>query len=148
MRPRVYFVDEDVSQTWPLRAELELRGMDVVPFETADDAFEVLVRCEDASVIIIDVMLAVGSYDHERFSRSRTDMYLETGLAFLEDLVEQRSDLGPRCILLTNTSKPRTLDKASRLCEKLGARLWRKPSFSSPMDFGEQVQGVVDGSLQ
>lgn len=142
----IYFVDEDYGKYESWIAELELRGFEVTPLRTADEALEVLweVPAEDVELVIIDVMLAVDNGADPRFSRALTDDNLESGLRLLEYLAAQNKQVFPRrAVLLTNTINDSTLTAARKVSVEYRVALWDKREIMSPLSFGDKVKDAI-----
>jgi CheY-like chemotaxis protein len=142
----IYFVDEDSYKYDAWLEELRFRGYEVVEFTNADDAFAHLVVANDVELAIIDVMLSAAPQGSDRFTRERTDDYLETGLALLNDLVQQRDGVFPaRSVLLTNTINVSTFRSARECAVAHSIELLEKSSIDSPFHFGDRVEEILDG---
>jgi hypothetical protein len=140
----IYFVDEDYPALAAWIEELRLRQHFVVTIGSADEAFGLLVGRTDIDLAIIDVMLAVENVDEGRFSRERTDEYLQTGLCLLEDLAMQLPDIFPRrAVLLTNTINDETYRAAVQMSRKCKIPLWGKYEIESPFEFADRVGALV-----
>ena len=139
---KIYFVDEDVSQMETWADILEMRGLETQIFRDADLAFNALCECTDAQLVFIDVMLAAASPSvGSRFPKGRTDDYLSTGLALLEDLAVQNPAVFPRrSVLLSHTGHKRILAKIDEACRQHGIPCWRKGSFNDPYDFATKTE--------
>lgn len=141
----IYFVDEDVGQLRPWAIELRMRGFGVEMLRNADVAWERLLNTTDVELVLIDIMLAAQENDQSRYSRAATDNYLETGLVFLDELVQQRPQYFPaRAAILTMTGLPRLLQKAQLACQKYNIPLLRKFEFATPLEFGDEIEGILD----
>ena len=142
----IYFVDEDFGQTRHYRSELIARGHQVTPILTADEAFEILTGADDIQLAIIDVMLAVSDHESERFSRNRTEDYLQTGIVLLEELCASNPEAFPsRAVLLTNTVRQSVLAHAQRVRQVLNVPLLRKNEMSTAFEFGEELEPHLQG---
>jgi hypothetical protein len=142
----IYFVDEDSVAYGAWIAELKLRGFEVKPLRSADQAFDLLWNVEAGGVelVIIDVMLAVDDVSRQQFSREATDNYLESGLRLLEHLSLQNEAVFPRrALLLTNTINKSTLSAARKVSAEYGVELWDKRQIMSPMVFGDKVDEAL-----
>jgi hypothetical protein len=147
----IYFVDEDYSAFGAWVVELQLRNLEVSCIWNADDAFQQLhdAPMDSVDLVIIDVMLAVREADNQRFSVKRTDEYLETGLCLLDDLVKSNPNVFPkRAVLLTNTIRRSTIRAAQSRSNKLHVPLWLKSQIDSPVEFGDRVVALVNGSAR
>ncbi len=140
----IYFVDEDFGQTRHYRSELIARGYEVTPILTADEAFEILTGADNIDLAIIDVMLAVSDHESERFSRKRTEDYLQTGIVLLEELCKSNSENFPsRAVLLTNTVRQSVLQRAQRVKAEHNVSLLRKNEMSTSFEFGESIEALL-----
>jgi hypothetical protein len=142
----IYLVDENLNAFGAWITELQLRDFSVKCLWNATEAFTGLcdVMKDGLELVVIDVMLAVEDVDDEQFSSARTDVYQETGLCLLDDLVEQNPSVFPdRAVLLTNTVSDRTLKEARKASVRHGVPLWKKAEINSPVDFGDRVEARI-----
>lgn len=139
----IYLVDEDLNAFGAWITELQLRNFPVTCLWNANEAFVRLcdIDAQGVDLVVIDVMLAVEDVEDARYSSARTDVYQETGLCLLDDLVEQNSTVFPgRAVLLTNTVSDRTIKEARKASTRHNVPLWKKSSIDSPVDFGDRVE--------
>lgn len=142
----IYLVDEDLNAFGAWITELQLRNFPVTCLWNANEAFARLCDLDGQGLelVVIDVMLAVEDVEDVRFSSARTDVYQETGLCLLDDLVEQNPAIFPsRAVLLTNTVSDRTLKEARKASTRHRVPLWKKSSIDSPVDFGDRVEARI-----
>jgi len=125
-----------------MTTELRLRNFAIQTLDNADRAFGELSTARWAAVesVLVDVMLAVGNVESGRFSRERTDDYLETGLRLVEDLAVANPAVFPsKAVLLTNTANWATFGAAVTCSKSLQIPLWQKSEFASPLAFAQAV---------
>ena len=145
LRLTVYFVDEDYPKYQAWLEELRYRKRRVCPIGNADDAYAVLIAADDIELVIIDVMLSASPTGSSQFTRARTDDFLETGLALLEDLAAHRPEVFPqRAVLLTNTINRDTFRAARECAGRHKVILLEKSVIVSPFDFGDRIESLCE----
>lgn len=139
----IYFVDEDIGQLRSWVIELRMRGHKVSTIRDADEAWNRLVRCVDARLVLIDVMLGVDDRS-SRFPRDRTNNHLETGLHLLDDLCSQNPALFPeKAAILTMTGIQRLLKLAQEKASDLRIPFLRKFDYPTPFEFANRVEAIL-----
>ncbi|HWD19121.1 MAG TPA: hypothetical protein VHB20_07565 [Verrucomicrobiae bacterium] len=144
----IYFVDEDVAQLRPFRAELIYRGYNVKILTDADLAFATLsgAQPEAIQLAIIDVMLATATDELvSRYSRSDTNNFHQTGLILLEDLVKSNAAVFPKhAVFLTHATNDALFARIKMVADKHNMPLLRKRDFESALAFGDKIQAILD----
>lgn len=140
----IYFVDEDINETEPFAIELQNRGYQTTILCDADEAFRALLNAKSIKLIFLDVMLATEENGISRYSASETDSFITTGLALLDDLVNQFRQRGDttipqKVVLLSAAQRNWVVNKINEKVEEYGIKYWDKKDFDDTFIFAEQV---------
>lgn|ERR1700690_1302493 len=143
----IYFIDEDIAQLRPFRAELTFRGYEVTTLPDADSAFSVLVKAnpESLQLAIIDVMLAANPDERaSRYQRSNTNNFHKTGLLLLEDLIHFNPTTFPKhAAFLTHATNNDLIAEIDSVVHKHHIPFLRKRDFESALAFGERIETIL-----
>jgi CheY-like chemotaxis protein len=138
-------VDEDVIASGPLRIELEVRGIEVLHFETADACIEQLKSRKEIDLFIIDVMLAA-EIDSTQFTPQKTNDFLVTGLHVATE-VRSRRPYVP-IILFSAASSTELVKTIETVASRLDhTAYWRKHDFTSANDFANKLENVLKNGI-
>ncbi len=138
----IYFVDEDIGEQSALVLALRLRGLDVTTVPDATTALRVFEQGAEASLVVLDVMLAAGT--DERFGPAKTNGGLTTGLSLLELLCESRPDIFPaRSVLLSASTDERVTAQISSVARARMVPYWQKHDIKSVSQFADKVKALI-----
>ncbi len=138
MENRIVFVDEAQHEIRPLLIELEMQGMKVSCFSTADGCVKDVLAGNKASLYILDIMLISESV----FPDNLTDQKLYTGL-LLGKVVREICKDTP-IVFYSAIGMETGLRYTESTINSIGnSRLIRKQDISSPLEFWEKISPIL-----
>jgi CheY-like chemotaxis protein len=135
---RVVVVDDDRIQMAPFFVELNLRGIDTISMDDADQCLEYMETGGNASLFVIDIMLE----SPVRYSQALTNNYLLTGLSVARDVRKFCPDAP--IILFSNMVRAELVTEILKVAEKVGnCVLIQKHTICEFGQFADLVETIL-----
>lgn len=140
----VYFVDEDVNQLLSYSAELKLRRYDTMHLRNADEAFETLIKADNITLVIVDIMLATGESSTSKYTIEGTDNFLKTGVSLIKDLIEQLDDrIKDKIIIFSQSSSVPLVTFIRQFSDKNKIPYLIKKDYGNPFLFANEIELLI-----
>ena len=139
MKNRIVFVDEAQHELRPLLMELEMQGIGVSYFSTADECVADVLAGNQAALYILDITLISESI----FPDKLTDQKLYTGLILGKVVREVFQDVP--IVFYSAIGMETGIRYTENTIRAIGnSRLLRKQDISSPFEFWEKISPILE----